>query len=345
MSTDSIREALKTTPESFLAPGKTMKRAWCGLTSDGDRVTALELSDGVMTMQLLSYGARLGVLTRSGTPLTLTLDTIADLEADGAYLGASIGRVTNRIKNATFELNGEVHKITTSAKHALHGGEKGWDSFVWAIEKVGLNDSNNIEVVFSRTSPTGEMGFPGAVFAKATYTLTQDSVTCKYEATGLDQPTPINMTNHSYWSLSAGTENVLETHAVKYNVDKIMCVDDDLIPTGSFDTLGDEFHQENGKLINELRAEGFDHFFMGSEHKDLQLMITVLHPSSGKKMEVYSDQVGFQMFTGPGSGPYHLKGIALEASGPNDASNNPNFPQITLQPGETRVQTTCYKFY
>lgn len=61
-------------------------------------------------------------------------------------------------------------------------------------------------------------------------------------------------------------------------------------------------------------------------------------------LQVFSDQEGFQIFTGPLEGDLYLRGIAIEASGPVDAPNNPSFTSISLREGEERSQTTVYKF-
>mmetsp|Transcript_33539 Transcript_33539/g.132279 ORF Transcript_33539/g.132279 Transcript_33539/m.132279 type:complete len:259 (+) Transcript_33539:201-977(+) len=258
MSSDSITGALALADPTDLGGGKWMKRAWCGMTSDGDRVEALELNNGTMGMSLMTYGARLRTLTKGDKELTLSLDNMAAYEVDPAYLGASIGRVTNRIKNAKFLLNDVTYTVTTKAQHALHGGEKpgGWDGKIWAIEKAGLNDDGNLEVEFSRISPTGEMGFPGSVHAKAKYTLDESSLSVVYTSTGIDAATPVNMTNHSYFTFSEGKDNVIQTHGFKLGVENIMDVDEDLIPTGGLTKLGEDFFTEGGKLVKDLNPEG-----------------------------------------------------------------------------------------
>mmetsp|Transcript_20957 Transcript_20957/g.30463 ORF Transcript_20957/g.30463 Transcript_20957/m.30463 type:complete len:188 (-) Transcript_20957:25-588(-) len=156
---------------------------------------------------------------------------------------------------------------------------------IWAIEKVGLNEAGDLEVEFSRISPTGEMGFPGSVLAKAKYTLDESNLTVVYTSTGIDVATPVNMTNHSYFTFSEGKDNVIQTHGFKLGVENIMDVDSDLIPTGRLTKLGDDFFTEGGKLVKDLNPEGFDNFFMG-DSTDMSLMVTIYHPPSGQKLEV-----------------------------------------------------------
>ena len=54
------------------------------------------------------------------------------------YFGAIVGRVANRIKDATFTLDGKQYKLNANdAPHHLHGGKKGWDKVIWTAEPQG----------------------------------------------------------------------------------------------------------------------------------------------------------------------------------------------------------------
>lgn len=163
MSAESISGSLKAVSETALGPGKSVRKAYCGSTSSGDRVVALQLKNESMALTLLSYGARVQSLTRDSEDLVLKLDNIGAYEADKSFLGASIGRVTNRIKNATFELDDGQYRVASAASHALHGGDKGFDKHVWGVESVRINDSGDLQASFVRISPDGEAGFPGTV--------------------------------------------------------------------------------------------------------------------------------------------------------------------------------------
>lgn len=57
-------------------------------------------------------------------------------------------------------------------------------------------------VTFSLTSPDGEEDYPGTVNTSVKYELTPDKrLSLTYTSTS-DKPTPINMTNHTYFNLS-----------------------------------------------------------------------------------------------------------------------------------------------
>lgn len=80
--------------------------------------------------------------------------------------------------------------------HQLHGGTVGFDKCNWNAYKTDTN------VVMTHFNPDGFQGYPGHVLAQVTYELLPDNTfKCKITATG-SKPTPISMTNHSYFNLA-----------------------------------------------------------------------------------------------------------------------------------------------
>ena len=69
-------------------------------------------------------------------------------------------------------------------------------------------------------------------------------------------------------------------------------------------------------------------------------------------MEVYTTEVGIQLYTansvntfgkeGKHYGQY--SGMAIETQHYPNSPNNPNFPSVVLNPGDTYSSTTVYKF-
>lgn len=120
------------------------------------------------------------------------------------YFGASIGRVCNRIGFGQFNLNGQHYEVDKNFNgvHQLHGGTVGFSFFNWQAYK---RDS---KLVLTHVNPDGYQGYPGTVMAQVTYELLPDnSFTGKYTAT-VSKPTPINMTNHSYFNLAGHVSTI-----------------------------------------------------------------------------------------------------------------------------------------
>ena len=69
-----------------------------------------------------------------------------------------VGRVANRIENATFALNGTVYPLTANnGLNTLHGGTDGFHARLWTATQV------NHGVKLELTSPDGDQGFPGTL--------------------------------------------------------------------------------------------------------------------------------------------------------------------------------------
>jgi aldose 1-epimerase len=86
--------------------------------------------------------------------------------------GATIGRTTNRIRNAAIDnLNGKSYTITTNkGPNSLHGGKEGWGKKVFEGPKaVHRNGKDGLE--FRYLSKDGEEGYPGTVELRVWYTV------------------------------------------------------------------------------------------------------------------------------------------------------------------------------
>jgi aldose 1-epimerase len=77
----------------------------------------------------------------------------------------------------------------------------------------------------------------------------------------------------------------------------------------------------------------------------------VKDPSSGRVMEIWTDQPGIQLYTGnflngdPINGGFtQHSAFCLETQHYPDSPNRPEFPSTTLKPGETFKSTTTHKF-
>ncbi|MBA4283755.1 MAG: galactose-1-epimerase [Candidatus Puniceispirillum sp.] len=278
------------------------------------------------------------------------------------YFGATIGRVGNRIAKGKFSLNGKSYSIpVNNGENALHGGTKGYQDVVWNAEKT-----NGQTLVFTYASPDMEMGFPGNLKVKVTYSVTNDSeVKMEYEAT-TDKTTIVNLTNHAFFNLNGEGNGTILNHIVQFNAKEYTPVDKGLIPTGKLETvigtpfdfttphtIGERIKTDNVQLAN---GGGYDHNFVLRTTKANSMIHigSVTGDLSGVVMDVYTEEPGFQFYSGnfmqgkntfkSGAKDDYRTAFALETQHFPDAPNQPNFPSITLEPKGVYHTVSVYKF-
>ena len=194
-----------------------------------------ELSSPSLSVGIVGYGARLGFIRtpdRHGTwaDVSMGFDDPSGWRTDTTYQGATIGRYANRIDRGTFELDGTTYSVPLNhGNTALHGGPAGFDSQQWEVEPV-VETPHEMSVTLRRTSPDGEMGFPGNLDVSAVFTVSGTDLTVDYRAI-TDAPTPVNLTNHVYLNLS-GIPGSVEDHELTLFADRFAAVNADFIPTG-----------------------------------------------------------------------------------------------------------------
>lgn len=356
-----------TTACAWAAPKDSVTSQPFGKTATGEKVElyTLENKNG-MKVAIMTYGATvvdLLVPDRNGklADVALGFDTFTPYLTKSPYFGAIVGRYGNRIANGRFTLDGKTYQLAKNdGPNHLHGGLKGFDKRVWNAEI--LKDSPPT-VRFNRVSPNGEEGYPGALSVGVTYTLTdKNEIKISYVAT-TDKPTVLNITNHTYFNLAgAGNDSILG-HELKLGASHFTPVNATLIPTGEIkavagtpmdfrkpETIGSRIKEVGGKPI------GYDHNYVLDKSilPGLKLAAQVYEPTSGRVMDVYTDQPGVQFYSGnfldgkikgKGGKVYNqYYGFCLETQHFPDSPNEPKFPSVVLRPGETFKSTTIYKF-
>jgi aldose 1-epimerase len=316
-----------------------------GKTAGGDNVELYTLTnDKGMTAKVMTFGAvlldlRVPDKTGKADSVVLGYDNLKSYEK-GSFYGATVGRVANRIAGARFALDGKEYKLTGN----IHGGKRGFNRVLWKAEP--LPDQNAVR--FSYVSADGEEGYPGNLNVAVTCTLTKDNeLRIDYQAT-TDKPTPVNLTNHSYFNLAGpGSKTVLD-HVLQLNPQSYTVFDKGLIPTGEIAPVaGTPLDFTKAKRIGEGIAEqkkaggkgGYDHnFVLPGKAGQLALAAKLVEPTSGRVMKVLTDQPGMQVYTGPGNA------ICLETQHHPNSVNIPQFPSTILRPGETFRSTTVFAF-
>ena len=261
-------------------------------------------------------------------------DDEAYLAHDG-YLGATVGRVANRIARGELLLDGVVHRLATNDRGAtLHGGTDGFDRRVWTPGEVTATS-----VELHLTSPDGDQGFPGEVRVTARFEVRGAQLHTTYEAT-TDAPTALALSSHAYYRLGGADarDHVLTVPASAYHP-----VDERGIPTGIVAPVaGTPFDLRGGVPIGDLAEQlgGLDHDFPvdGVAPHDSGLRRVAVLEAHGWRLSLASDQPGLQIYTAAGFDgrpfpPY--AGVALEPQLPPDAVHHPAWPSPILRPGET----------
>ena len=93
-----------------------------GITALGETVESWTLENEFLTAEVLTYGATLRRLVFGGVDVVLGYDTLSEYERNDGYVGATVGRVCNRIGGASFGLNGKTYPLAKNdGGNHLHG--------------------------------------------------------------------------------------------------------------------------------------------------------------------------------------------------------------------------------
>ena len=258
--------------------------------------------------------------------VVLGFETPEEYAANPRYLGAIVGRYANRIANAQFTLDGKTYQLAANnGRNHLHGGITGFDKRVWRA----ACDAARLELRY--VSPDGEEGYPGNLDVLVAYTLTDDNaLVVEYFAT-TDKPTPVNLTQHTYFNL-AGDDDA-RGHMLQIDADAITAVDEQQIPTGVIAPVaGTDFDFRKPMTIGARRGGNYDHNFV------LKGGVRVVEPKSGRTLDMHTTEPGMQLYTG------YSRGVCLETQHYPDSPNQPSFPSTILRPGTEYRSRTVFTF-
>lgn len=337
------------------------------LESPRGNVTVVELTNkSGARLRLSSLGAgivSIEVPDKDGKLRNVTL-TYADVANsyynDGPCMGKTPGRYANRIANGRFTLDGVEYQLAiNNGPNHLHGGPTGFQNQIWDTEVMPDG-----KVRFSLLSPAGHEAYPGNLKVACTYTFGEDnSVTIQYEAT-TDTPTPINLTNHTYFNLHGVENGSGLLHNLKMAASHWLPTDENLTPTGEIASVKDtpmDF-TEMKEVGRDIKADfaalrygkGYDNCWLLDKPGLDTVAATLESPISGIRLEVLTDQPAAQVYTGNwldgcpegvnGEVFKDYDGVAIECQGCPDAPNHPNFPSQILRPGETYARTIVFRF-
>jgi len=295
--------------------------------------------------------------------VVLGFDNIAGYESDAnAFFGCVTGRVANRIARGRFKLNGTEYKLAVNnPPNHLHGGVKrSLDKVVWKASVIETNHGPAVQ--FRYTSPDGEEGYPGTLEIAVTYSLSENNdLRIEYQAV-TDKPTPVNLTNHSYFNLAGEGSATAMDHELVIQADRYTPTDDTLIPTGNIASIEGtplDFRTPHviGERIEQLTDtpyKGYDHnYVLNNQTGQLADAARLKDPKSGRVLTVSTTEPGVQLYTGNflngqkgkgGKAYRHRSAVCLETQHYPDSVNRPEFPSVVLKPGETYRQVTVFAF-
>ncbi len=321
-----------------------------GKFTDGNDIHVFTLTNkNGMIAKFTEVGGALTSLEvpdRDGKIAKVKIETQPMFARGGFMNGGVIGRVANRVSGAKFTIDGTTYELTRNeGRNQLHGGRRGFHTVFW--KGFEFKNDNEVGVKFTYLSKDGEEGYPGNLNCKVTYTLTNDNELKINYLAATDKPTVVNFTNHSYFNLAGPTSRSVMDHELYINADKYTLMDNSGLPTGEIAPVKGtalDFTEPNKISVKLAQFQpsrrNFDHNFVinGWDGKKLISAARVYEPTSGRVMEVLTNQPGIQLYTSDG------EALCLEAQHYPDSPNRPEFPTVVLRPGETYDSQIIFKF-
>jgi len=335
-----------------------------GILSNGKKVKLYTLSAGDLKLSLTNYGATwtsLIVPSSKGTKddILLGYSGLDGYLNNKPYIGVTVGRFANRIKNASFDLFGKSYPLEANdGVNSLHSGPRGFDKLLWKSEAYEENEG--VYIRFELDSPDGDSGFPGNLKAVVSYGLTKSNeIICDYHAK-VDKPCHVNLTNHAYFNLMGEGKGNILSHEVLLNSSSYVEIDKTSIPTGQLIPVkGTDFDFRyrrkichNASLLKKFK--GYDHCFtVDGEKGILRPCAEVFESSKGRLMKVFTTQPGVQFYTGNhlgevtgkhGSVYKKYSGFCLETQHYPDTPNRQGFPSCLATPGMDYHEKAVFSF-
>ena len=331
-----------------------------GMTPSGEQAHLYTISCGGLVAEITDYGAHLVSLIvpdKNGNPADVVLgyDSAEGYTQGSCFFGATVGRNANRIKNATFQINGETVTVPVNENaNNLHSGPDYYHLRMWTVDF-----HNSESIALHLDSPDGDQGYPGKAQIQVTYSLDANGgLHIEYDAIS-DKDTVFNLTNHSYFNL-AGHEKLNAMDQLLTLTGRYFTPDDEVsIPTGELRPVdGTPMDFRTPKPIGQdINADydalnlqgGYDHNWEVYSNP----CATLKDPVSGRSMSVFTDCPGIQFYagnyiteqTGKGGVTYCKRsGICLETQFFPDSVNHPEWAPPIVKAGVPFHSETVYWF-
>lgn len=333
-----------------------MEQKVFGTTPQGETVYRVVLRGGGLTANIISWGAVVQDLRLEGhdKPLVIGFEDFDDYVNYSSYFGATPGRCANRIADGKFEIDGKTYQLERNENGIthLHGGSDSLGKRNWKFI-----DGTENTAILQAVDPDGRAGYPGNCTVRATYALKDDGVLSVVYESEVDQPSPVNICQHSYFNLGNGADTL--DHDIMIAADHYLPTDERQIPTGDVSPVGgtpfDLREMKPMKQSDNGKQVLYDHnFCLSNERVAKRKVAEAQCKESGLAMGVLTTEPGVQFYSAfklagkpPGLGGRKIGpfgGFCLETQVWPDAVNHENFPKAILRPGEKLVQETDYVF-
>jgi len=337
-----------------------------GKLGDGREVTLFTLiNDNGLAVNITNYGAIITSIKMADNQGNIAnvvcgFDNLESYISETylgsyPYFGAIIGRFGNRIANGHLEIDGQHYQMAiNNGPNHLHGGSVGFDRRLF--EAGIIETASKVGVKLKYVSPHLEENYPGTLLVTCIYTLNNNNELGIEYLAETNKTTAVNLTNHSYFNLTGGAENILN-HEMQLTATHMTEMIDQ-IPTGKIiPVAGTPFDFTSPKKINHRFEDvpmGYDdNFVLGNTKGELKYIGYIKDEKSGRKVEVLTTQPGMQVYTGYWNPEIEVNGekkfgsfsgIALETQHYPDSVHQPGFPSTYLMPGEKYNHRTVYKF-
>lgn len=336
-------------------------------TERGEITTYELINASGASVKLSSLGAgvlEIKVPDRDGNlaDVVLGYKDVKDYFYDGPCAGKVPGRYANRICKGHLDIDGKVYQLNiNNGPNHLHGGPENFSNKIWDCEMDGDT------VVFSLESPDGDENYPGNLTARIAYTWNDDNVLKIELGAVTDASTVVNLTNHTYFNMAGeNKEGTALNQVLQLNCSRYLPTDDTQIPDGEMAPVEGtpmDFTQPKvvGKDIKQdfpalNYGKGYDNCWVidGYEDGDVHLAAVLCDETSGRVVEISTDQPGVQVYTGnwlegcpeskSGKQYHDYDGVAIECQGMPDAPNHDNFPSQLLRPDEEYRRIILFNF-
>ncbi len=322
---------------------------------ENERLSAVILSFGGVLQSLWVKDPVLG-----RRDVVLGFARLEDYVDQGYYVGAVIGRCANRIRGASFTIDGRACALEANeGPNHLHGGSRGFWNLPFEVAGAGEEF-----VTLRHLSPDGAGGYPGELDTRITFSLRGPALEIEYLAAGT-RDTVVNLTHHSYFNLEKDHAGDITGERLTLFADAVTEIDESCSCTGGiFSVEGTPFDFRQGARIGERifsedaqmqKGSGLNHNYVLSKPLGAFGPVAEVVSSDGLlSMRVESDQPGVQVYggnyldgslTGKNGESYRrFAGLCLETQDYPDAVHWAHFPSTLLKSGRLYQRRTRYSF-